>query len=89
MKNHFTIKLFIFFYLIFFIKVFSQNITADYILEKSLLAHGGEENWKKINQIKYLKTTISYTKTGDIKSKIIQEITHEFYPFLTTSVSNG
>ncbi len=58
----------------------SEDPSADFILQKSLEAHGGMERWKKMKYIRYRKTTTSYDPTGVIEKKSVQHITHQWRP---------
>ena len=58
----------------------SEEPSADFILQKSLEAHGGIERWKKMKCIRYLKTTTFYDPTGVIEKKSVQHITHQWRP---------
>ncbi|MDG2372240.1 MAG: DUF6503 family protein [Flavobacteriaceae bacterium] len=89
MKKQFNIILVLLISLIFLNKVSSQNEKIQKILLKSLNAHGGEVSLNKIKQIKYLKTTFTYNKVGDVKKRIKQHITHKFDPFITEIISDN
>jgi hypothetical protein len=69
MKIQLEIKLLMLIGMLFFNKVYAQNQKVKSILEKSLNAHGGENTVSEIKQIKYLKTTYTYDKEGNIVNK--------------------
>jgi len=64
----------------------SEDTSADFILQKSLEAHGGRERWKKIKCIRYRKTTTFYDPTGVIEKKSVQHITHQWRPKQTEMI---
>ena len=64
----------------------SEDPSADFILQKSLEAHGGRERWKKIKCIRYRKTTTFYDPTGVIEKKNVQQITHQWRPKKTEMI---
>ena len=64
----------------------SEDPSADFILQKSLEAHGGMERWKKMKYIRYRKTTTSYDPTGVIEKKSVQHITHQRRPKQTEMI---
>jgi len=89
MKIQFDIRLLLIFSIIFLNKVSSQDEKIKEILLKSINAHGGEVNLNKIKKIKYLKTTFTYDKMGDVENQIRQKITHELHPYSTEIESNN
>jgi len=64
----------------------SEDPSSDFILQKSLEAHGGRERWKKMKCIRYLKTTTFYDPTGVIEKKSVQYITHQWRPKQTEMI---
>jgi len=64
----------------------SEDPSADFILQKSLEAHGGRERWKKMKCIRYRKTTTFYDPTGVIEKKSVQHITHQWRPKQTEMI---
>ena len=64
----------------------SENPSSDFILQKSLEAHGGIERWKKMKYIRYCKTTTFYDPTGVIEKKSVQHITHKWRPKQTEMI---
>ena len=89
MKIQLEIKLLMLIGMLFFNKVYAQNQKVKSILEKSLNAHGGENTVSEIKQIKYLKTTYTYDKEGNIVKKTKQQITHQFDPYETEILSDN
>ena len=88
MKIQLEIKLILLLSIFFFNSLSSQNEKINEIILKSLNAHGGE-SLNKIKKIKYLKTTYTYDKIGNIKKEIKQTITHNFDPYKTEIESNN
>ena len=73
----------LFFLLIFFLSCNSE-ITAEKLLQNSIKAHGGEDAWKNITSISYLKKTTFYNESGFIEEEKRQKIKHFWSPFKTS-----
>jgi len=60
-----------------------RQLTLQQIVERSVAAHGGLVNWKNIKALSFDKTTILYTKDGELESSMTQEQSFVFKPELT------
>ncbi|MBQ4822005.1 DUF6503 family protein [Aquimarina sp. MMG016] len=57
----------------------TETDPSDIIIQ-SLEAHRGIENWEKVKEISYLKTTILYDSLGNIEKKLVQKHKNIFKP---------
>lgn len=87
-KNNFKTETIRFGFFIFVIIAVSscrqeQQLSAQYIVEQSVDAHGGIVNWKSITALSFDKTTILYRKDGAVESSITQQQSFKFKPELS------
>jgi len=65
-----------------------QKLTAQYIVERSIEAHGGMDNWNSIKSLQFQKEVILYEADGTIETETNQFQTFEFSPVLKGSFRN-
>ena len=72
-------------YSLFFLVCFCSEpqVSAEKILQKSIQAHGGANLANRIKSIHYNKFTKLYRPNGELENHTLQEIVHQWNPFLT------
>lgn len=63
-----------------------RQLTAQDIVERSIEAHGGIEQWRSVNSLSFDKTTILFTKDGTVEKEIEQHQQFNLKPELTGSI---
>lgn len=73
--------------LVIFALACENKLTAEKIIKKSIEeAHGGIENWEKINIVRYKKTTILYDSLGNVESCKTQHIQTVLKPNFSSEI---
>jgi len=80
LKKMAEIKYILYVVLLLFCFCDQNRLTAESLVEKSILAHGGEN---MIKSIQYTKSTKLFTENGELENHLIQKITHQWDPFFT------
>ena len=61
-----------------------NTLTAESLIKKSIQAHGGLDLVKQFKSIQYNKSTKLYSQNGELENHLIQKISHQWDPFLTS-----
>ena len=61
-----------------------NTLTAESLIKRSIQAHGGSNLVKQFKSIQYNKSTKLYSKNGELENHLIQKISHQWDPFLTS-----
>ncbi|TVZ56752.1 hypothetical protein OD91_2050 [Lutibacter sp. Hel_I_33_5] len=64
-----------------------ENISAKFIVEKSIEKHGGLKNWNSLKELSFDKKVILYNEKGIIESDVSQHQKFIFYPKLSGKLS--
>ena len=84
MKKKPISKLVLFFIIFLFCFCKKNTLTAESLIKKSIQAHGGSDLVKQFKSIQYNKSTKLYSKNGELENHLIQKISHQWDPFLSS-----